>query len=115
MAVFICECCGSTLKKQQIDRHCDTKCRSAWAFTCVECGKTLEGFEYKEHNVCMTEVEKYQGKFLERQRLAKLQAKTDKKVDKASKNAAGASASEEEKEEKRKSMNSEDEEEISEK
>ena len=31
----------------------------------------------------MTEVEKYQGKFLERQRLAKLEAKQKKKVDKA--------------------------------
>ena len=66
MAVFICEYCGATLKKQQIDRHCETKCPNAWSFTCVECGKTFDGFAYKEHNQCMTEVEKYQGKFLER-------------------------------------------------
>jgi len=56
MAVFICESCGSTLKKQQIDKHCNTVCRGAWAFTCVECANTFEGFAYKEHNECMTEV-----------------------------------------------------------
>ena len=56
MAVFICECCGATLKKQQIDRHCETKCRNAWSFTCVECTTTFDGFGYKDHNECMTEV-----------------------------------------------------------
>lgn len=75
MAVFICECCGATLKKQQVDKHCETRCRSAWCFTCVECGKTMAGFEYKEHNQCMTEVEKFQGKFLARLRDEKEQAK----------------------------------------
>ena len=82
MAVFICESCGSTLKKQQVDKHCQTKCRGAWHFTCVECGKTMAGFEYKEHNECMTEVEKFQGKFLARLREEKEQAKLDKKVGK---------------------------------
>ena len=86
MAVFICECCGATLKKQQIDKHCETKCRSAWAFTCVECTQTFEGFGYKEHNECMTEVQKYQGKFLERQRQEKMKAKADAKVDKVTNN-----------------------------
>ena len=90
MAVFICECCGATLKKNQIDRHCETKCRNAWAFTCVECGLTFEGFDYKNHNMCMTEVEKYQGKFLERQRQAKLAAKSDKKITKATGQTAAA-------------------------
>ena len=32
----------------------------------------------------MTEVQKYQGKFLERQRQAKLQAKQEKKIEKSS-------------------------------
>ena len=70
-----------------MDKHCETKCRGAWHFTCVECGKTFGGFEYKEHNECMTEVQKYQGKFIERQREMKQQEKQknkDRKVEKAS-------------------------------
>ena len=84
MAVFICECCGATLKKQQIERHC-FKCRNAWAFTCVECGLTFEGNAYKEHNQCMTEVQKFQGKFLERERLKKEHAKNQQKLAKLAK------------------------------
>ena len=59
MAVFICETCGATLKKQQVDKHCETKCRNAWHFTCVECMMTFEGFDYKDHNMCMTETTKF--------------------------------------------------------
>ena len=82
MAVFICEVCGATLKKQQVDKHCETKCRNAWNFTCVECMTTFGGFDYKEHNQCMTEVEKYQGKFLEKQRNEKAKQKQEGKIDK---------------------------------
>ena len=64
MVVFTCETCYATLKKNQVDKHCEGKCRSAWHFTCVECGKTFAGFDYKEHNECMTEVQKYQGMFI---------------------------------------------------
>ena len=68
--------------------------------------------EYKDHNQCMTEQQKYAGKFLERQRLAKLEAKTSKKVDKAVKaDASGASDAEEEK----KTKVAKDSEELSEK
>ena len=82
MVVFTCETCYATLKKQQIDKHCETKCRNAWHFTCVECAKTFAGFDYKEHNECMTEVQKYQGQFIERQREMKRQQKEQDKQDK---------------------------------
>ena len=49
MVVFACETCFATLKMQQVDKHCAGKCRDAWGFTCVECGKTFEGYDYKEH------------------------------------------------------------------
>ena len=75
MVTFICETCHSTLKKQQIDKHCATACRNAWHFTCIECSKTFAGFDYKEHNECMTETQRYQGTFLEKQRLLKEQNK----------------------------------------
>jgi cell growth-regulating nucleolar protein len=54
MVVFICETCQETIKKNQVDKHCG-RCRNAWHFTCIECGKTFGGFEFKEHNECMTE------------------------------------------------------------
>lgn len=82
MVVLICEACGATLKKNQVDKHCETRCRNAWAFTCVECMHTFEGFDYKNHNQCMTEVQKYQGKFIERQRQQKEEAKKEKLFDK---------------------------------
>ena len=75
MVVFTCETCFAVLKKQQIDKHCTGKCSNAWHFTCVECGKTFEGYEYKDHNECMTEVQKYQGEFLAKKR----QEKADRK------------------------------------
>ena len=78
MAVFICECCGATLKKTQIEKHCQTKCRNAWAFTCIECMMTFEGYDYKQHNECMTEQQKFAGSFLERQREEKEQGKKKK-------------------------------------
>ena len=56
MVTFTCELCFAILKKQQIERHCAGKCKDAWYFTCIECGKTFGGYEYKEHNECMTEV-----------------------------------------------------------
>ena len=68
MVTFVCELCFAVLKKQQIDKHCTGKCKNAWGFTCVECGKTFEGFDYKDHNECMTEVQKYQGQFLQKKR-----------------------------------------------
>ena len=85
MAVFTCELCFAILKKQQIDKHCVGKCKNAWAFTCVECGKTMEGYDYKEHNECMTEVQKYQGQFLEKKRNEKANKKVEEKKVEAAK------------------------------
>ena len=81
MVTFVCELCFAVLKKQQIDKHCTGKCKNAWAFTCVECGKTFEGFDYKDHNECMTEVQKYQGQFLQKKREEKAEQKAKKDKD----------------------------------
>ena len=82
MVTFTCELCFAILKKQQVDKHCVGKCRNAWAFTCVECGKTFEGFDYKDHNECMTEVQKYQGQFLQKKREEKAEKKEKEMQDK---------------------------------
>ena len=75
MVQFICEECGETLKKKQVDRHCESVCRNGWYFTCLECNKTFAGFEYTEHNECMTEKEKFQGHFLRKKEQQKRQEK----------------------------------------
>lgn len=80
MVVFICEACGATLKKQQVDRHCGQCKKGAWNFTCVECMLTFEGFDYQKHTQCMTEVQKFQGKFIQKQRDEKERAKQDQKL-----------------------------------
>lgn len=62
MVSFICGVCATTLKKNQVNRHCES-CRAAWVFTCVDCGKDFEGFGFDAHTSCVTEAEKYHGKF----------------------------------------------------
>lgn len=32
-------------------------------FTCIDCKKDFKGFEYEQHNSCISEQEKYMGKF----------------------------------------------------
>ena len=64
MVTFICGICGESLKKAQVNKHCETKCRNAWSFTCMDCNKVFEGFEFEKHISCMTETERYQGKYL---------------------------------------------------
>lgn len=63
MVSFVCEICQDVLKKNKVDSHCIGKCRNAWVFTCIDCNSTFEGFDYRNHNSCITEEEKYCGKF----------------------------------------------------
>ena len=46
---------------------------------------TFGGFDYKDHNMCMTETQKVQGKFLEKKRLEKQRAKEEAKKEKLAK------------------------------
>ncbi|KAF7457869.1 zinc finger, C2H2, LYAR-type protein [Cryptosporidium felis] len=63
MVSFVCGNCQDVLKKNKVDSHCMRRCRDAWEFTCIDCNRTFEGYEYKTHNNCITEEEKYCGKF----------------------------------------------------
>ncbi|OII71728.1 uncharacterized protein cubi_00535 [Cryptosporidium ubiquitum] len=63
MVSFVCGNCQDVLKKNKVDSHCIGKCRNAWEFTCIDCNSTFEGFDYRSHNSCITEEEKYCGKF----------------------------------------------------
>ena len=64
MVSFLCGACQTTLKKNQVNRHCESACPSAWVFTCVDCGKDFQGFEFDTHISCVTEADKYHGKFV---------------------------------------------------
>ncbi|KAH8581683.1 cell growth-regulating nucleolar [Cryptosporidium sp. chipmunk genotype I] len=64
MVSFVCGNCQDVLKKNKVDSHCVGKCRDAWEFTCIDCNSTFEGFDYKSHNSCITEEEKYCGKLV---------------------------------------------------
>ena len=45
MVSFVWDVCGDSVKKNRVDKHCETKCRNAWVFTWLECGKVFEGYE----------------------------------------------------------------------
>ncbi|KAL5021048.1 hypothetical protein ScPMuIL_000203 [Solemya velum] len=62
MVVFTCSECGEALKKNQVEKHYLSRCRSCNLLSCVDCGKDFWGDEYKQHIKCITEEEKYSGK-----------------------------------------------------
>jgi len=59
MVFFCCEGCNETLKKKQIERHFSLRknCRSV---SCVDCSQVFYGNEYDQHNICISEAEKYE-------------------------------------------------------
>ncbi|XP_075532860.1 uncharacterized protein LOC142566038 [Dermacentor variabilis] len=62
MVVFTCNTCGDSLKKNQVEKHVYSKCRSCNMLTCIDCNKDFWGDAYKEHIKCVTEAERYGGK-----------------------------------------------------
>ena len=62
MVSFICNACGQTVKKAQVERHYQNDCRNCDVLSCIDCGKDFHGDEYVAHTSCITEAEKYQGK-----------------------------------------------------
>ncbi|CAG0924838.1 unnamed protein product [Notodromas monacha] len=62
MVVFACNACGSSLKKNQVEKHYLTQCRKCESVSCMDCNKDFWGDEFKEHTKCITENEKYGGK-----------------------------------------------------
>ncbi|XP_062381021.1 cell growth-regulating nucleolar protein [Sardina pilchardus] len=61
MVFFTCNACGESLKKAQVDKHV-MKCRSCEVLSCIDCGKDFWGDDYKDHNKCISEDQKYGGK-----------------------------------------------------
>lgn len=62
MVVFTCGQCNESLKKNQVEKHYQSRCRNCNMLSCVDCGKDFYGDSYKEHIKCISEEEKYSGK-----------------------------------------------------
>merc|ERR1712126_126756 len=61
MVSFICDACGNTVKKTQVEKHYTTVCRNCSVLSCLDCGVDFPGDSYLKHTSCVTEAEKYQG------------------------------------------------------
>jgi len=61
MVSFICDACGNTVKKTQVEKHYTTVCRNCSVLSCLDCGVDFPGDAYISHTSCVTEAEKYQG------------------------------------------------------
>ncbi|XP_067312821.1 cell growth-regulating nucleolar protein [Pseudorasbora parva] len=61
MVFFTCDACGESLKKAQVEKHL-LKCRACAVLSCIDCGKDFRGDDYKNHNKCISEDQKYGGK-----------------------------------------------------
>eukprot|EP00315_Gephyrocapsa_oceanica_P016768 CAMPEP_0185364944 /NCGR_PEP_ID=MMETSP1364-20130426/12735_1 /TAXON_ID=38817 /ORGANISM="Gephyrocapsa oceanica, Strain RCC1303" /LENGTH=345 /DNA_ID=CAMNT_0027965463 /DNA_START=107 /DNA_END=1144 /DNA_ORIENTATION=+ len=62
MVFFICETTNECIKKPKVEAHM-RKHPNAWVFCCMDCGARFEGEAYKEHTSCMSEAQRYEGKF----------------------------------------------------
>ncbi|KAJ3308978.1 hypothetical protein HDV04_000583 [Boothiomyces sp. JEL0838] len=58
MVSFVCDYCQETIKKPKLDQHYN-RCGST--FSCIDCSTSFQGQDYKKHNSCISEAEKYQG------------------------------------------------------
>lgn len=65
MVSFICNACGQTVRKNQVEKHYQTVCRQCNVLSCIDCGKDFHGDEYAGHTSCISEAEKYQGKLFQ--------------------------------------------------
>ena len=61
MVSFICDACGNTVKKNQVEKHYQTACRNCSVLSCIDCGVDFPGDAYISHTSCISEAEKYQG------------------------------------------------------
>lgn len=62
MVYFTCNACGTSLKKNQVEKHYMHQCRRCEVLTCIDCQKDFPGDAYKVHTSCISEEEKYSAK-----------------------------------------------------
>ncbi|XP_046571549.1 cell growth-regulating nucleolar protein-like [Haliotis rubra] len=62
MVFFSCNVCNEALKKNQVEKHCMTKCRNCQSVCCIDCGQDFWGNDFEKHTKCISEDQKYSGK-----------------------------------------------------
>merc|ERR1719510_2818886 len=97
MVQFDCDNCGATLKKKQVASHF-YKCGMA-SVSCTSCSAKLPGDDYIKHTVCITESDKYHGKWSKSARKAKL---AEREANRKEKKAQEEKTKEEDKNNKKK-------------
>lgn len=65
MVSFVCDDCQTTVKKPKVQAHL-SRCRT-YSISCIDCGTSFTASSYTTHTSCVTEKDKYQGKFLKKQ------------------------------------------------
>ena len=61
MVFFTCNACGTSLKKNQVEKHYQHVCPNCEVLSCIDCGLEFYGDAYASHTKCISEAEKYQG------------------------------------------------------
>merc|ERR1712121_188540 len=61
MVSFICDACGNSVRKKQVEKHYLNSCRNCSVLSCIDCGVDFPGDSYATHTSCISEAEKYQG------------------------------------------------------
>lgn len=59
MVYFTCGACGESMKKGAVEKHYTQRCKQCNVLTCIDCLKDFHGEEYKSHNQCMSENQRY--------------------------------------------------------
>jgi len=59
MVFFSCDGCAEMLKKNQVDAHA-RRCRACESVSCVDCGVSFWGDDYRAHTSCISEAERYE-------------------------------------------------------
>ncbi|KAJ1357105.1 hypothetical protein KIN20_015155 [Parelaphostrongylus tenuis] len=60
MVFFICDHCGESLKKNQVEKH-TFRCRSQ-SYSCIDCQASFTPHTYQKHVKCLSEKQKYGSK-----------------------------------------------------
>merc|ERR1712159_67395 len=62
MVSFQCEGCCDTMTKKKLRNHANT-CPYFTTFSCIDCHTVFNGREWEHHTSCMSEAQRYHGKF----------------------------------------------------
>ncbi|KEG12019.1 RNA binding protein [Trypanosoma grayi] len=79
MVSFTCSFCQDVVKKPKVVGHANS-CRGA-SFTCVDCMEVFDLNSIKAHTSCITETEKYQGRWRQKATAAVPRKRTDSESD----------------------------------